>query len=100
MTSQLSSTSTSQSIQSPLSQLSSSIPSAAALPPPDLVRINYTQQQRQFGSIPGNGNTTRVIKVAFVRPVFTYAAYELNGFYNFYTKYRHVTPGTNVTTDL
>jgi hypothetical protein len=38
--------------------------------------------------------------VAFVRPTFTYAAYQLNGFYNFYSKYIDPQPGTNITTDL
>jgi len=45
----------------------------------------------------GRGATT---KVAFVRPSFTYAAYQLNGFYNFYAKHEHVLASTNVTTDL
>ena len=40
------------------------------------------------------------IQVAFVRPTFTYAAYQLNGFYNFYHKYSDTPKGTNVTTDL
>jgi hypothetical protein len=41
------------------------------------------------------------LRVAFVKPSFTYAAYQLNGFYNFYNKYSHVTDETtNVTTDL
>jgi N,N-dimethylformamidase beta subunit-like protein len=73
--------------------------SAAVPSSPTSRNINYTQQQ-QFIPAQGNINTTRVVKVAFVRPSFTYAAYELNGFYNFYAKYGHVTPGTNITTDL
>lgn len=40
------------------------------------------------------------INVAFVRPTFTYAAYQLNGFYNFYHKHGETPKGTNVTTDL
>ena len=47
-----------------------------------------------------NSTTAKAVKVAFVRPSFTYAAYELNGFYNFYAKYEHALPGTNITTDL
>ena len=41
------------------------------------------------------------LRVAFVKPSFTYAAYQLNGFYNFYQKARDLPDGiTNVTTDL
>jgi hypothetical protein len=41
------------------------------------------------------------LRVAFVKPSFTYAVYQLNGFYNFYNKYSYVTDETtNVTTDL
>jgi hypothetical protein len=47
-----------------------------------------------------NNRTTIVFRVAFVRPTFTYAAYQLNGFYNFYSKYIDPQPGTNITTDL
>lgn len=43
---------------------------------------------------------TNVLKVAFVLPTFTYAAYQLNGFYNFYAKYLHAPLGANITTDL
>ena len=41
------------------------------------------------------------VRVAFVKPSFTYAAYQLNGFYNFYEKSRTLSDGiSNVTTDL
>jgi hypothetical protein len=41
------------------------------------------------------------LRVAFVKPSFTYAAYQINGFYNFYNEYLNVSDGTtNVTTDL
>src|SRR5215208_4931137 len=41
------------------------------------------------------------LRIAFVKPSFTYAAYQLNGFYNFYQKPRDLPDGiTNVTTDL
>ena len=42
------------------------------------------------------------LRVAFVKPSFTFAAYQLNGFYNFYEKYRELPYSaiTNVTTDL
>jgi hypothetical protein len=41
------------------------------------------------------------LRVAFVRPSFTFAAYQLNGFYNFYGKaYDQLEGTTNVTTDL
>src|SRR5215208_3508042 len=41
------------------------------------------------------------LRIAFVKPSFTYAAYQLNGFYNFYQKARDLPDGiTNVTTDL
>lgn len=38
--------------------------------------------------------------VAFVDPSFTYAAYGVGGFYEFYAKYHGVSPGNAVTTDL
>ena len=34
------------------------------------------------------------LQVAFVEPFFTYAAYQLNGFYNFYEKSRDLPYGT------
>ena len=41
------------------------------------------------------------LRIAFVKPSFTYAAYQLNGFYNFYQKYRYLPDETtNITTDL
>jgi hypothetical protein len=41
------------------------------------------------------------LRVAFVKPSFTYAAYSLDGFYTFYDKYSDETDETtNVTTDL
>jgi hypothetical protein len=46
-------------------------------------------------------NARSPLRVAFVKPSFTYAAYQLNGFYNFYQKYRHLPDETiNITTDL
>jgi hypothetical protein len=42
-----------------------------------------------------------LLRVAFVKPSFTYAAYSLDGFYTFYDKYSDETDETtNVTTDL
>jgi hypothetical protein len=42
-----------------------------------------------------------LLRVAFVKPSFTFAAYQLNGFYNFYDKaYDRAEETTNVTTDL
>jgi hypothetical protein len=41
------------------------------------------------------------LRVAFIKPSFTYAAYSLDGFYTFYDKYSDETDETtNVTTDL
>jgi hypothetical protein len=41
------------------------------------------------------------LRVAFVKPSFTYAAYSLDGFYTFYDKYSdEIDKTTNVTTDL
>jgi hypothetical protein len=41
------------------------------------------------------------LRVAFVKPSFTFAAYQLNGFYNFYEKAREQAGGTtDVRTDL
>src|SRR5919107_2086315 len=41
------------------------------------------------------------LRIAFVRPSFTYAAYQQNGFYNFYQINRDLQDGiTNVTTNL
>jgi hypothetical protein len=52
-----------------------------------------TEETEEDGELP--------LRVAFVKPSFTYAAYQLNGFYNFYEKYRDLPDGTtNVTTDL
>ena len=46
-------------------------------------------------------NARSPLRIAFVKPSFTYAAYQLNGFYNFYQKYRHLPEETtNITTDL
>jgi hypothetical protein len=46
-------------------------------------------------------NARSPLRIAFVKPSFTYAAYQLNGFYNFYQKYRHLPDETtNITTDL
>jgi hypothetical protein len=46
-------------------------------------------------------NARSPLRIAFVKPSFTYAAYQLNGFYNFYQKYRHLSDETtNITTDL
>jgi hypothetical protein len=43
----------------------------------------------------------KVPRIAFVEPTFTYAAYQNNSFYNFYTKYNPITPvGASVTADL
>jgi hypothetical protein len=39
-------------------------------------------------------------RVAFVRPTFTYAAYQLNGFYNFYKKYSATPERVNITKHL
>jgi hypothetical protein len=49
----------------------------------------------------GEDNARSPLRIAFVKPSFTYAAYQLNGFYNFYQKYRHLSDETtNITTDL
>ncbi len=41
------------------------------------------------------------MKMAFLNPTFTYAAYQNNSFYTFYTKYYSLAgPRTNITTDL
>jgi hypothetical protein len=40
------------------------------------------------------------LRVAFVKPSFTYAAYSLDGFYTFYDKHSGTDETTNVTTDL
>src|SRR6476661_536056 len=41
------------------------------------------------------------LKLAFLNPTFTYAAYQNNSFYNFYSKYYSLAgPHTNITTDL
>jgi hypothetical protein len=39
-------------------------------------------------------------RIAFVEPTFTDAAYNVDGFYEFYFKYPHIPKGVNVTTDL
>jgi hypothetical protein len=39
-------------------------------------------------------------RMAFVEPTFTDAAYNVDGFYEFYFKYPHIPEGVNITTDL
>jgi hypothetical protein len=56
-------------------------------------------QGKQQSSI-NSTTASSVMRVAFVTLTFTYAAYQLNGFYNFYDKYARTPEGTNVTTDL
>ncbi len=70
-------------------------PSAGPLNPP----VEVTNSNRA-GAHPLSNNTSTPIKIAFVRPSFTYAAYTLGAFYDFYKKYETVPPGTNITTDL
>jgi hypothetical protein len=54
-----------------------------------------------LAKLPTQNNTNNtVISVAFVSPTFTYAAYQRNGFYNFYHKYIDTPDGKNVTKDL
>jgi hypothetical protein len=47
-------------------------------------------------------NARSPLRIAFVKPSFTYAAYQLDGFYNFYQKYMHLADETTniTTTDL
>jgi N,N-dimethylformamidase beta subunit-like protein/Big-like domain-containing protein len=56
-----------------------------------------------YNMIIDKDNEKKEYKVGFVRPVFTYAAYQNNSFYTFYTKYNkynEMDPHTNITTDL
>src|SRR5581483_1679681 len=59
-----------------------------------------------FSPTPASNSTSvakpkpAVLQVAFVRPTFTYAAYRLHGFYNFYQTNGNVLAGKNVTTGL
>jgi len=68
--------------------------------------INKYSNNSSFSKLAtdNNGNTiisnNTKISVAFVRPTFTYAAYQKDGFYNFYNKYSDTKVGTNVTKDL
>jgi hypothetical protein len=56
------------------------------------------------GKTPAESSTTMMqgakVKIAFVRPTFTEAAYRPHGFYTFYYKYMFPPLGTNITTDL
>ena|SRR5215211_173911 len=62
-------------------------PTTAAAPPPP----SYTPTLPEESPL----------RVAFVKPSFTYAAYSLDGFYTFYDKYSDETDETtNVTSDL
>jgi|SRR5581483_8944218 len=61
---------------------------------------NSSSGQKPQGQQASSDNSTSMARVAFVRPSFTYAAYQLNGLYNFYRKYANTPEGTNVTTDL
>lgn len=65
----------------------SGVPPTAAAPPPSSYTPTSTEESP--------------LRVAFVKPSFTYAAYSLDGFYTFYDKYSDETDETtNVTTDL
>jgi hypothetical protein len=62
---------------------------------------SYTPTSTEDPSTEEDETEESPLRVAFVKPSFTYAAYSLNGFYNFYNKYSDETDGTtNVTTDL
>jgi len=63
-------------------------------PPTTLANIGNVTYSATYQS------NNAINKIAFVQPTFTYAAYQLHGFYNFYAKYLHVPDGVNVTTDL
>ena len=70
-------------------------PSAAAASHlPLLSGEDETEEKREKSSSP--------LRIAFVKPSFTFAAYQLNGFYNFYQNYRGLPDETttNITTDL
>ena len=59
------------------------------------------EEEEEDGGGGEEDNARSPLRVAFVKPSFTYAAYQLNGFYNFYQKYRHLSDETtNITTDL
>jgi hypothetical protein len=61
----------------------------------------YAQEPSRIQEDPSTEESP--LQVAFVKPSFTYAAYQIDGFYTFYDKYSDVDEpdeGTNVTTDL
>ena len=63
--------------------------------------IDSNQQDTINSSIlPSLDEPTIKKRIAFVEPTFTDAAYNVDGFYEFYFKYPHIPEGVNVTTDL
>jgi len=78
------------------------IPFWKQLPPlTSVLQVGMSDTPQQALALsPAEPNTSCVKKIAFVRPSFTYAAYQLNGFYNFYRLHGDLSDGTNVTKDL
>jgi len=87
----------------PSSQLTST--AAAVNTTKNTINIKNNTTTNAKPSFPVSTNLTKAAKpaplrVAFVRPTFTYAAYQLHGFYNFYQTHEFVLAGKNVTTGL
>ena len=61
---------------------------------------NNESEQKEKAPAVDTATKTPLKKIAIVTPTFTETAYGPNAFYTFYNKYKSVTPGQAVTTDL
>jgi hypothetical protein len=61
--------------------------------------VNF-QKEEIYQIVNNSHRESHSYKIGFVEPVFTYAAYQNNSFYNFYSKYQHVKPSGSVTSDI
>jgi hypothetical protein len=59
-----------------------------------------THANEVYKSVAKSQKEPRSYRIGFVEPTFTYAAYQNNSFYNFYSKYQQVKPGANITSDI
>jgi len=61
---------------------------------------NESEQEEKAPAVDTTATTPPLKKIAIVTPTFTETAYDPNAFYTFYDKYKSITPGQAVTTDL
>lgn len=61
---------------------------------------SVTHTNEIYESVAKSQKEPRSYRIGFVEPTFTYAAYQNNSFYNFYSKYQQIKPGANITSDI